>query len=79
MQSAISMPITSGLLMKNENMKKSFEVRKILEVGADKLAALQQTADDLKLMRQALDAMLPTKRYLNKKAVHFLHKLNVQL
>lgn len=70
---SVSIPVTSGLLMKKENMKELFEVRKILEVGAVELAAINRTEDDLTLMQQALDAMAVENDGLNEKTDYYFH------
>src|SRR5699024_5846997 len=64
---SISIPVTSGLLMKKENVKELFEVRKILEVGAVELAAITRTAKDVEKMKLALDAMKENTNSINEK------------
>lgn len=55
--SSIALPITTALLMKKEDIKELFEVRKILEVGAVQLAALHHSAIDLQEIERAFTAM----------------------
>jgi len=70
---SISIPVTSGLLMKKENVKELFEVRKILEVGAVELAAITRTANDVEKMKLALDAMKENTNSLNEKTDYHFH------
>ncbi|HLR68122.1 FadR/GntR family transcriptional regulator [Virgibacillus alimentarius] len=56
--SRFSLPVTTAFLMKKEDVKELFEVRRILEVGAVALAATSRHADDLKLMEKRLEEMV---------------------
>lgn len=55
--SMVSLPITTALLMKKEDIKELFEVRKILEVGAARLAALHHSEQDIIQIEQLLNEM----------------------
>lgn len=55
--STFSIPIETGLLMNQEDIKELNEVRKILEVGAARSAAIHHQLEDLKPMEEALLAM----------------------
>lgn len=55
--SSITLPINTGLLMKEEDIREIYEVRKILEVGAARSAALYHKPDDLISLREAIEAM----------------------
>src|SRR5699024_4796427 len=56
--SRFSLPVTTAFLMKKEDVKELFEVRRILEVGAVALAATSRHADDLNLMEKRLEEMV---------------------
>lgn len=56
-----SLPLSSALLMKREDIKELSEVRKILEVGAAASAATNHEAEDLLHMEEALKAMKEAK------------------
>lgn len=49
--------IPSAALMKQEDVRQLFEIRKIVETGAASLAAANRTADDLVEMQKHLDEM----------------------
>ena len=51
-------PVASAFLMKKNDIKNLSEVRKMLEIGAVGLAALNRTEQDLMDMRNALDDMM---------------------
>ncbi|MDS9472921.1 FadR/GntR family transcriptional regulator [Sporosarcina pasteurii] len=55
--SSIKLPINTGLLMNKEDIREIYEVRKILEVGAARSAALHHQPEDLIPIRAALEAM----------------------
>ncbi|PAV29596.1 GntR family transcriptional regulator [Virgibacillus profundi] len=55
--STFSIPIETGLLMNQEDIKELNEVRKILEVGAARSATIHHQLEDLKPMEEALLAM----------------------
>ncbi|MBT2582636.1 FadR/GntR family transcriptional regulator [Planococcus sp. ISL-109] len=59
--SKFSLPVSSALLMKREDIKELSEVRKILEVGAVASAALNYRKEDLAEIEQALTAMKQAK------------------
>ena len=56
-----SLPLSSALLMKREDIKELSEVRKILEVGAVAAASINYEAEDLLPMEKALKAMKEAK------------------
>ncbi|WP_203339514.1 FadR/GntR family transcriptional regulator [Planococcus beijingensis] len=56
-----SLPLSSALLMKREDIKELSEVRKILEVGAVASASINYEAEDLLPMEEALQAMKEAK------------------
>lgn len=55
--SSISIPITTALLMKKNDIKELFEVRKILELGAARIAAHNHSEKDLMKIKQVLNEM----------------------
>ncbi len=55
--SNFTLPVNAGLLMKEEDIKEIYEVRKILEVGAAKSAALHHQEEDLIALQTAIDEM----------------------
>jgi GntR family transcriptional repressor for pyruvate dehydrogenase complex len=55
--SKFSLPVTTAFLIKKEDVKELFEVRRILEVGAAGAAAVSRGADDLTLMEHVLQEM----------------------
>lgn len=59
--STFSLPLSSALLMKREDIKELSEVRKILEVGAVASAASNHKVEDLMPMEEALKAMKEAK------------------
>lgn len=59
--SKFSLPLSSAVLMKREDIKELSEVRKILEVGAAASAAASYQTEDLLPMEQALKAMQEAK------------------
>lgn len=59
--SKFSLPLSSALLMKREDIKELSEVRKILEVGAVASASINHKAEDLTPMERALKAMKEAK------------------
>ncbi|MEI3613093.1 FadR/GntR family transcriptional regulator [Pseudogracilibacillus sp. SO30301A] len=67
---SISLPITTALLMKKEDIKELMEVRKILEVGAVRLAAQHRTHEDLVQIDQAIVDM-KTNQLDEKSDYHF--------
>lgn len=52
-----ALPITTALLMKREDIKELFEVRKILEVGAVRLAAIHHSDQDIIRIEKSLHDM----------------------
>ncbi|AKO91468.1 FadR/GntR family transcriptional regulator [Priestia filamentosa] len=56
--SMISLPITTAVLMKKEDIENLLEVRKVLEVGASGAAASKRTEEDLTNMKNILEKML---------------------
>lgn len=52
-----SLPVSTAFLMKHKDVKELYELRKILEVGAAGLASIHRDEEDLRLMREALEAM----------------------
>lgn len=56
--SMISLPITTAVLMKKEDIENLLEVRKVLEVGASGAAASKRTEEDLINMKNILEKML---------------------
>ena len=59
--SKFSLPLSSALLMKREDIKELSEVRKILEVGAVASASINHDDEDLLAMEEALNAMKEAK------------------
>lgn len=59
--SKFSLPLSSALLMKREDIKELSEVRKILEVGAVASASINHKEEDLLPMERALKAMKEAK------------------
>ena len=59
--SKFSLPLSSALLMKREDIKELSEVRKILEVGAVASASINHADEDLMAMEEALNAMKEAK------------------
>lgn len=55
--SSISLPVTTALLMKKEDIKELFQVRKILEVGAVRLAAHNCSEENMIQIKQVLIEM----------------------
>lgn len=55
--SNFTLPVTVGMLMKKEDIKELYEVRKILEVGAARSAALYHQDNDLLSLQQAIGEM----------------------
>lgn len=55
---SLTTTLTSALLMNKQDIMNLFEVRKILEVGAARAAALRRTEEDLKEMKRWVDIML---------------------
>jgi len=56
-----SLPVTTALLLKREDIKELSEVRKILEVGSAGTAALHHREEDLIPMEKALQSMSEAK------------------
>lgn len=56
--SLISLPITTAVLMKKEDIENLLEVRKVLEVGASGAAASKRTEEDLINMKNILEKMM---------------------
>lgn len=52
-----SLPVTAGLLMNKKDIKELYEVRKILEGGSARSAALYHELDDLIPLQAAIDEM----------------------
>lgn len=73
---SISLPVTTALLMKKEDVKELLEVRKILEAGSVRLAALHHTEEDIRLIEEALLEMKNSK--LDEKADYHFHYLIVK-
>ncbi|QDI91598.1 FadR family transcriptional regulator [Salicibibacter halophilus] len=59
--SKFTLPVTTAFLMKQEDVKELYEMRKILEVGAAGLAAKHHQVEDLLPIQNALDKMKNTK------------------
>lgn len=55
------LPVTTAFLMKKEDVKELFEVRRILEVGAAASAATNHDANDLASMEKVLQEMVDAK------------------
>lgn len=55
--SNFSLPVNAGLLMKIEDIKELYEVRKILEVGAARSAAIHHKEEDLIPLQEAIGEM----------------------
>lgn len=55
--SNFTLPINTGLLMKKEDIKEIYEVRKILEIGAAKSAAIHHKVEDLRPLKEAIADM----------------------
>ncbi|WP_172370376.1 FadR/GntR family transcriptional regulator [Sporosarcina jiandibaonis] len=55
--SNFALPVNAGLLMKMEDIKELYEVRKILEVGAARSAALHHKEEDLIPLKDAIEEM----------------------
>jgi GntR family transcriptional regulator, transcriptional repressor for pyruvate dehydrogenase complex len=51
------LPVNAGLLMKMEDIKELYEVRKVLEVGAARSAALHHKEEDLIPLKEAIEEM----------------------
>lgn len=60
--SNFTLPITAGMLLEKEDIKELYEMRKILEVGAAKSAALYHQAEDLIPLRDAIEEMKRAKQ-----------------
>ena len=60
--SNFTLPINAGLLMKVEDIQELYEVRKILEVGAAKSAAIHHKVEDLLPLQDAIDEMESARR-----------------
>ena len=73
---SISLPITTALLMKKEDIKELIEVRKILEVGAVRLAALHHTKEDIIQIDQAILDMKSNQ--LDEKTDYHFHLLIIK-
>lgn len=58
---SFSLPVSTAFLMKKEDVKELYEVRKIVEVGAASLAASNRTEADLKVINATLEAMKSAK------------------
>lgn len=69
---SISLPITTALLRKREDIQELFEVRKIMEVGAVRLAAHHHTQKDLINIEKALLLMNESDTF-NEKADYNFH------
>lgn len=52
-----ALPVNAGLLMKMEDIKELYEVRKVLEVGAARSAALYHKEEDLIPLKEAIEQM----------------------
>lgn len=55
--SNFSLPVTVGMLMQKEDIKELYEVRKILEAGVARSAALYHQASDLQSLQEAIGEM----------------------
>ncbi|AWI11787.1 FadR/GntR family transcriptional regulator [Caldifermentibacillus hisashii] len=55
--SKFTLPVTTAFLMKQNDVKELYEVRKILEVGTASLAAMNCNEEDLFPMEEALNVM----------------------
>lgn len=60
--SNFSLPVTAGLLMKAEDIVELYEVRKILEIGTARSAAIHHKVEDLLPLKEAIDEMRSLKR-----------------
>jgi len=60
--SNFSLPVTAGLLMKIDDVKALYEVRKFLEVGAASSAAIHHDERDLIPLKEAIDEMINAKK-----------------
>lgn len=57
-----SLPVSTAFLMKREDVRDLYELRKILEVGAARLAAEYRDDEDLKELKAAIDEMTLAKK-----------------
>lgn len=57
-----SLPVSTAFLMKREDVRELYELRKILEVGAARLAAECRNEQDLRLMKEAINEMAIAKK-----------------
>lgn len=55
--SNFTLPVNAALLMKKEDIREIYEVRKILEVGAAKSAAVYHKEEDLIALQEAINEM----------------------
>ncbi|MBO1911940.1 FadR family transcriptional regulator, partial [Microvirga sp. 3-52] len=55
--SNFALPVNAGLLMKRDDIKELYEVRKILEAGAARSAARYHNEEDLIPLKEAIEAM----------------------
>ena len=60
--SNFTLPVTAGMLLEKEDIKELYEMRKILEVGAAKSAALYHQVEDLMPLRDAIEDMNKAKQ-----------------
>lgn len=54
---SLTLPINPGVLMNKEDIREIYEVRKVLEIGAAKSAALHHEEQDLRPLQEAIYAM----------------------
>ncbi|MEI3604138.1 FadR/GntR family transcriptional regulator [Pseudogracilibacillus sp. SE30717A] len=73
---SLSIPVTASIIMKKEDIKELLEVRKILESGAVRLAALHHTQEDIQKIEQAIDEM--KNNQLDETADYHFHYLIIQ-
>lgn len=52
-----TLPVNTGLIMKMDDIKELYEVRKVLEVGAARSAAIHHETKDLIPLKEAIDEM----------------------
>lgn len=60
--SNLSLPVNAGLIMKMDDIKELYEVRKVLEVGAARSAAIHHKTEDLLPIKKAISDMENAKR-----------------
>ena len=76
--SSLTKSLNNRLLMKKEDILNLLEVRKVLEVGAVRVAAAKRTEDNLQNMKHWLDEMaksIEMKRLAKKPIFNFIWEL----